>query len=267
MDTSITAKSLVLDEQLNGQLADRRIDQLKQLSRNLRSSGEDTDKKLKIRTSARDFEALMLQQLFATMDKTVEKSGLLGGSTQQDIYQSMLNQEIAVQASKRGGLGIADNIVAQIEGTSPIRRSEHWVKFPVPQTATPPKTTFRQPVSGRISSNFGMRIHPITGRKALHDGIDIAQRSGAPIGAARGGEVTFSGWKEGYGHTVIVQHADGYSSLYAHNLKNLAAQGEYVQPGQAIALVGNSGRSTGSHLHFEIRKDGIPVDPASLLDL
>jgi murein DD-endopeptidase MepM/ murein hydrolase activator NlpD len=121
------------------------------------------------------------------------------------------------------------------------------------------------PVSGRITSKFGYRIHPISGKRQFHDGLDIANDSGTKIVAAGSGIVTYSGWNGGYGRVIIISHGYGYKSVYAHNRKNLVAVGERVKKGQVIAELGNTGRSTGPHLHFEVYYKGNKIDPLKIL--
>lgn len=122
---------------------------------------------------------------------------------------------------------------------------------------------FIRPVSyqHKINSKYGMRIHPVLGGKRMHTGVDFAAPTGTPIYAAQSGKVIFSDWKGGYGKTVIIKHDNKYSSLYGHASKLLVSNGEYVQRGQKIALVGSTGRSTGPHLHFEILENGNRINP------
>ena len=110
-----------------------------------------------------------------------------------------------------------------------------------------------------------MREHPIDHTERLHSGMDIAAPAGTPVRAAAAGQVVFSDMQAGYGNVVVVQHAQGYSTLYAHNTVNLVPAGATVSQGQLIATVGDTGRVTGPHLHFEIRKDGKQLDPAIFL--
>lgn len=117
------------------------------------------------------------------------------------------------------------------------------------------------PTSGRISSEFGYRVHPISGARRLHAGMDIAAPGGTPIGAAGAGTVVSVGWRGGYGNTVIVDHGGGIATLYAHQSRTAASVGQSVSQGQIIGYVGTTGYSTGNHLHWEVRVNGSPQNP------
>ena len=119
--------------------------------------------------------------------------------------------------------------------------------------------------SGWQSSAYGKRIDPITGAPAWHDGADFAGREGSDILAVASGVVSWSGYKSGYGTMVEVAHGDGLSTRYAHNRENVVEVGDLVRRGDVIALMGNTGRSTGPHVHFEVFKNGRAVDPASYI--
>jgi murein DD-endopeptidase MepM/ murein hydrolase activator NlpD len=124
---------------------------------------------------------------------------------------------------------------------------------------------FAWPVHGRISSRYGMRIHPVYRRRMMHTGLDIAAPHGTSVRAALGGRVTFVGWKGGLGKTVIIEHPNGYETTYGHCSKILVNRGETVDKGEAVARVGTTGISTGPHLHFEVRKGGKRQNPESVL--
>jgi murein DD-endopeptidase MepM/ murein hydrolase activator NlpD len=121
------------------------------------------------------------------------------------------------------------------------------------------------PVSGDITSYFGNRMHPILKKRKFHSGIDIAAGSGMPIAASDYGVVIFSGRNGGYGLMITLDHGSGISTIYAHCSQLLAKKGETVSKGQIIAKVGSTGLSTGPHLHFEVRKDGVPVNPLNYI--
>ena len=120
------------------------------------------------------------------------------------------------------------------------------------------------PVGGVITSRVGIRIDPIDGKMRHHNGIDIAIPEGTPIMPVAPGVVVFSGQRPGYGYTVLVEHNNGMISLYGHNSRLEAIQGQAVDQQTVIALSGNTGRSTGPHLHFEAWQAGINVTPAFL---
>jgi murein DD-endopeptidase MepM/ murein hydrolase activator NlpD len=115
--------------------------------------------------------------------------------------------------------------------------------------------------SGYITSKFGYRKHPIYRKAKFHAGVDFAGKRGAPVLATADGVVTFSGWQSGYGRLVEIRHMDGLKTRYGHNQKNLVKEGDMVKKGQTIAKLGSTGRSTGPHVHFEVRKNGAAVNP------
>jgi murein DD-endopeptidase MepM/ murein hydrolase activator NlpD len=123
----------------------------------------------------------------------------------------------------------------------------------------------RPVTQGWISSYFGHRADPFTGRKSFHRGVDFAGPAGAQVVAVASGVVTYTKERFGYGKTVEINHGNGYVTRYAHNQRVLVNVGETVKKGQPIALIGSTGRSTGPHLHFEVLKQGRAVDPMSFV--
>lgn len=117
------------------------------------------------------------------------------------------------------------------------------------------------PVDGWITSEFGIRYHPISRRTRMHEGIDIASPSGTIVKAPASGRVVFSGRSGGYGNMLVVDHGYGICTLYGHLSQFQVKKGEFVKRGDIIGAVGSSGYTTGSHLHYEIQVDGIPSDP------
>jgi murein DD-endopeptidase MepM/ murein hydrolase activator NlpD len=114
---------------------------------------------------------------------------------------------------------------------------------------------------GYISSYFGERMDPFNGEEAFHKGIDFASDAGQDVVAVASGIVTWSGPREGYGNLVEVNHGNGFVTRYAHAARTLVAVGDEVERGQAVAVVGSTGRSTGPHVHFEVLRDGRQIDP------
>ncbi len=119
-----------------------------------------------------------------------------------------------------------------------------------------------RPAKGWFTSRFGYRISPFTGRPALHTGLDIAAAPGSPVYSPADGIVTFAGYDEGYGKMITVDHGYGVTTRYGHNAQIYVQVGQKVSRWDVIASVGNTGRSTGPHLHYEVRVNGVPRDPA-----
>ena len=121
------------------------------------------------------------------------------------------------------------------------------------------------PTRGWLSSYFGKRKSPFTGRTVMHEGLDIAANTGTPVVAPADGIVARVEYSSTYGNTVVIDHGYGYQTLYAHNSRNLVKVGQRVKRGERIAQVGNTGVSTGSHLHYEVHLNGVPIDPRVFL--
>jgi murein DD-endopeptidase MepM/ murein hydrolase activator NlpD len=117
------------------------------------------------------------------------------------------------------------------------------------------------PAKGWISSRFGYRKSPFSGRREFHKGVDIAAKKGSPVVATADGVVTFCGAKASYGKTIVIDHGHGIITSYAHLSKTLINRGDHVKRGDTVGLVGNTGRSTGPHVHYEVRLNGMPVNP------
>lgn len=233
-------------------------------------TGEDAEG---IREAARQFESVFMHQVFKTMRATVPQNDMNGGGFGGQVFTDMLDQEYATLASATGQLGLADIIAEQLgapaRAATPraprIQAARAYRSMqPAPAPASDPNAWLR-PVDGRRSSPFGPRQLRGEDHARMHHGLDIAAPTGTPIRASRAGEVTFAGRRGGYGNTVVLDHGDGTESLYAHASAIDVELGARVRAGETIAKVGSTGRSTGPHLHFEVRRDGEPIDPAELL--
>jgi len=121
--------------------------------------------------------------------------------------------------------------------------------------------------SGWVSSLFGWRTDPLNGKREFHEGLDYAGKPGTKIKAVAAGIVTWSARRSGYGNLVEINHGNGHVTRYAHNKKNLVAVGDKIEKGQPIAIMGSTGRSTGTHVHFEVIHDGKHVDPVKYISL
>ena len=182
-----------------------------------------------------------------------ETAVLFKGETRIKVEGKDGNRQILAEIVKHNGIEVSRNVLEENILESPKKQVVlKGTKNPPPKVGT---GTFGNPTRGSLSSRFGWRW----GKK--HEGIDIAAKIGTAIHATDGGKVVFSGTRSGYGKLIILDHGGGYQSYYAHNSKNVVAVGAKVHKGQKIAEVGNTGRSTGPHLHFEVRKNGTPVNP------
>jgi murein DD-endopeptidase MepM/ murein hydrolase activator NlpD len=124
---------------------------------------------------------------------------------------------------------------------------------------------YQFPVSGRLTSDFGNRVHPIDRTVKFHAGLDLAVPRGTSVEASADGTVSFAGWKGGYGNLLVIKHADGKETRYGHLDKLNVKEGDEVKAGQEVALSGSTGKSTGPHLHFEIRENGQVLNPLGIL--
>lgn len=121
------------------------------------------------------------------------------------------------------------------------------------------------PVKGWVTSGFGIRKSPFTGKPKMHEGLDIAARTGTPVHACADGIVSRAETVPGYGKLVVIDHGYGYKTYYAHNSKIFVKVGQRVKRGERISAVGNTGSSTGSHCHYEVRRNGVPLNPRKFL--
>lgn len=182
-------------------------------------------------------------------------------ATQAAERQSLLQrirQERALQEERLAELEEdSEDIRQTLEGEDARRRAN-----PRGFRALPRWTgNLHRPANGPITSGFGYRFHPVLRYNRLHTGIDIGAPTGSPVFAAAAGEVLFASWRGGYGKCIILLHGDGMSTLYGHLSEISVAAGQGVGRGQRIGAVGSTGLSTGPHLHFEVRRNGVPVNP------
>lgn len=235
------------------------------------SAGELRDQELK--RVSREFESIFISQLLKVMRETIEESGLTEGGFGKSIYTELFDQEISQTIARRGALGIADLLYKNLAGKETVT--------PPPDAqpasgATPPakilseKTQAEEnadisdlqlPVRAPVSSRFGMRRDPFSGRQKFHKGLDLAAPEGTKVVAALPGKVLSAGFLPGYGNTILVQHAEGIQTRYGHLGSIQVKVGDAVDSESVLGTVGQTGRSTGAHLHFEVIRMGEPVDP------
>ena len=251
---------------------------------------------------AEEFEAIFIAQLLKIMRETIEESGMEGGGFGKGIYTELFDQEVAVSMARRGALGIGDiiykslveNETADDAGlTAAASLPGRTISSPAPKNFPTPKNpnvspapdaaasgdavtsgdaaaseldifSLRFPVNAPVSSAFGMRKDPFTGTQKFHKGIDLAAPAGTPVVAALPGKVIAAGNEPGYGNMVLVEHDGGLRTRYGHLASINVKAGDKVTSEDVLGKVGNTGRSTGAHLHFEVIRDGESIDPAKI---
>ncbi len=236
------------------------------------------EKKAKLKEIAGQFEEVFIETLLKTAreaEKIIKKDednyGLNLG-----FYREMQDYYLSQSIVASGGLGLQDLIVEQLmdklnltqNSDNPLKEKKQIIKNTKDiKTDLNFHLNFIPPVKGRISSPFGWRIDPFTGKKAYHKGIDIKAPEGTPVHSAEAGKVVFAGEKGGYGNLIILEHKNGVKTYYAH-LKDIKVKiGEEVDRGMIIVDVGSTGRSTGPHLHFEVRQGDRVYNPLQKLSI
>jgi len=235
--------------------------------------------------AAKQLEAFFLRQLLS--EARPQGGGMLDGGFAGDTFKQMLDEAIADKMTAAGGIGMTamfakhlgktDEIVGapapSIANTAldPARvASAHHLMSQPPHlndTELSGAPQFLVPVVGRPSSGYGLRTDPTDGRVVNHPGFDLAAKTGTAVAAAARGTVVHAGPAGTYGNLVTLRHDNGFETRYAHLSSVDVKVGDVVEAGADLGKVGSTGYSTGPHLHFEIRHDGQPIDPAPLLPL
>ena len=218
--------------------------------------------RLQILTLVQQFEGMLLTEMLRDVragdDEEEDGSFGLGGSTMNGTMQT----EFGMALSRAGGLGMADMLAAAFArrqaAVPPAVGDVHAHDDGVPTPLVSDSAARR---SAAVTSDFGWRGDPLNGQRKFHNGMDVRMAYGTEVLAAARGVVASAGERPGYGLTVTVDHGDGRETRYAHLSAIDVSPGDPVGSGQLIARSGNSGRTTGAHLHFEAREFGRPVDP------
>lgn len=250
----------------------------------------------KLSELAAQFESTLMLEMIKQMRKSLIDDASEGDGLGKETYSSTIDSELAMHLAKAGGMGLTPMLVgawerqqgAQAPGTvmprteglpvstAPSTRGRGAVGLtstpagvsairPAMDASTPDATSAPTALSlemgGRVSSTYGWRADPFKGQSKFHGGIDLAVRYGTEVPAAAAGTVVTAQEQGGYGLTVVVRHANGFESRYAHLSSLDVKAGDTVAQGQQVGRVGSTGRSTGPHLHFEVTQAGHRVDP------
>ncbi|MFM7458204.1 MAG: murein hydrolase activator EnvC family protein [bacterium] len=221
----------------------------KKLLDTLKSQSEDIAKY----GSSLEEETRRIEQITSKL-KNIEEDIVYQQKKQKEILSKLRQETAMYESSER-----------QLERES-IKLVYKISELSTGKNDNPESTgSFSYPVRAPITSPFGPRRHPIFGVRSMHSGIDLAAPYGTPIKASEGGVVIYSGWYGGYGKVVILDHAKGFSTLYAHLSSTKVAVGTRVKQGEVVGFEGSTGYATGPHLHFEVREQGKPKNPVIYL--
>ncbi len=225
------------------------------------------EKKAKLKLIASQFEEIMINTLLKT---STEATKLFNNEDNENyglnlgFYKEMNNYYLSQSIVAEGGLGLQDLIVEQLmdkinqnNGNISNNKSKTGIGLKFNHS----KLSFSAPVKGRISSDFGWRIDPFNGKRRFHNGVDIAAPEGTPVKAVETGKVIFAGEKRGYGNLIILEHINGFKTYYAHLKEVKVKKGDIIGKNDIIGEVGMTGRATGPHLHFEIRRGRYVFNP------
>jgi murein DD-endopeptidase MepM/ murein hydrolase activator NlpD len=292
--------SFLLSETLRQNNLEKNIEKMGLDLRDIQGSA-DVSKEAQIRRVSVQFEEMLINSLLKdaipkdsnkeddSEDGSEEEKPLLHFGPVRDFRIMLMSQHIA----ENGGLGYQqiieqhikekyfnpddsntkrENPVTQSLQSLPVKSFGRQArptepKAPADTPSYPYKDVERmvQPVEAEMSSDYGWRIDPLDGRTRFHKGIDFDVPPQTPVKSFMAGEVVSSGWEKGYGNLIEIRHPNGYTTRYGHNGTLLAKEGDKVEAGDVIALSGSTGRSTGPHLHFEVRIGKQALDPTKVL--
>jgi murein DD-endopeptidase MepM/ murein hydrolase activator NlpD len=237
------------------------------------------DDREQLKRIAAEFESILLVQMLKDMRAAGSWDDTEGRDTlgAEAMFET-IDVELATHLARAKGMGLKEELLRAFERMeSKERTSDFGLRSPVeapanipvaPAVVSPktedrrPETVLMKPVAGAITSEFGWRRDPFTGRAKFHQGVDMRAAYGQDVQAAGPGRVVFSGEQGGYGTSVVIEHPDGTRTRYAHLSAALVGAGDSVAQGAAIGRAGRSGRATGTHLHFEVMAaDGRRLPP------
>jgi murein DD-endopeptidase MepM/ murein hydrolase activator NlpD len=246
-----------------------------------------------IKQLAQEFEAMLMTQMLRDMRRSMLSDESSEGGYGAHAMSDTMDVEFGRALGRAGGFGLTSVLLKAIQRQTAVpgganvtaadlpagstdAASGGGASAAVPVAAPPPPATMPAAApspsgtesasapKGPVTSAFGWRRDPFTGATQFHSGVDIGLAYGTPVRAAAGGQVVFAGPRGGYGNVVVVEQPSGQQMRYAHLSAQTVHAGDTVETGQVIGQVGDTGRATGAHLHFEVLENGRAVDPAGL---
>jgi murein DD-endopeptidase MepM/ murein hydrolase activator NlpD len=238
-------------------------EELKATLRNLRESNQEIRHILGEDTNINENNEINEVRITSILDynSSILNQGVPMGGQKLDLYyqkpEKLLNQ-------MREDINVVEESIEQQRKTQENLKDEA-VDYKDMRESIPKIWPLADSGNSYISSNFGWRIDPISNQQEYHEGLDIAVWYNTPILATAPGKVTFVGWNGGYGLSVEIDHGSGYTTYYAHLNQSKVSKGDKVDKGEVVGLTGNSGKSTGPHLHYEVRINGVPKNPRKFI--
>jgi murein DD-endopeptidase MepM/ murein hydrolase activator NlpD len=268
-----------MQDSINGSLTSTPTEMLvgtgNRLEGTIKSVQNTTGEKQKseLKKAAQEFESVFMAYMLKAMRETIDDSGLTEGGFGKSIYTEMFDQELSLSMAQRGVLGISNLIYKNLSEKEAQKDLKEAGKTPDSIHNAPASeitsnnegeqeiSDLQLPVQAPVSSQFGLRRDPFSHRDRMHNGVDLAVPEGTKVSAPLAGTVVSARYENGYGNSILIQHSGGLQTRYAHlSLMNVKA-GDMVASQQVIGNVGDTGRSTGSHLHFEVIRMGKAIDP------
>ncbi len=245
-------------------------------------SSDAATRDVDLKKASQEFESIFIAYLLKVMRNTIEESGLTEGGFGKEIYTELFDQEMSRSIAQHGALGISDLLYRRLLAQAPVKEHDTAARpgeksaEPNPVPVSPPRQEvpegpdsevpdFKLPLQAPMSSVYGIRRDPFSHQRRFHKGIDLAAPAGTEVRAAKGGEVQFAGYERGYGNSVILRHPEGFQTRYAHLGATQVKAGDVVADEQVLGVVGSTGHTTGPHLHFEVIRNGEPVDPRAAM--
>ena len=274
-----------LTQSIQASISNTESQKASQEIQNLKGNFKSDKQREQVQKAAKNFESFMMGYMFKSMYKSVPKSSFSGSAHVREMFMGLYIDEVS-KKDGFGGNGIAQSMLKQYDRYSEnakltpsknhkledlhasagidkqLQTTTHKTNLiPTDASILNDIQNYVQKFGNEISSHFGMRHHPISNTTKFHQGVDIKMTTGTKISSPHAGKVIFAGKKGGYGNFIEIDHGKGITTAYAHLSKIDVKKGDFINENELIGKSGSTGRSTGPHLHFEVKKDGKAINP------